>query len=145
MNKINLPDGAWAVLRDPEDVTERQRRPLVRLQRRTIMKAAPQLANLNLEKMSPAEALATIAPALSDEDFDALEDIDDLVIVTLVDSWSFDQPVSVDGAIDIPSKARRALLEEARPLLSRLLGETSDEDVLNPESPTAPANGSDRP
>ena len=145
MNKISLPDGAWAVLRDPEDVTERQRRPLIRLQRRTIMKAAGQLAGLDLEKMTPGQALEKLAPALSDEDFDALEDIDDLVIVTLVDSWSFDLPVSVDGALDMPSKARAKLLEECRPLLSRLLGETSDEDVLNPESPTVPANGSDRP
>lgn len=145
MNKISLPNGAWAVLRDPEDITERQRRPLVRLQRRTLMKAATQLAGVDLQNMTEREALQKIAPALSDEDFDALEDIDDLVIVTLVDSWSFEQPVSVDGSLDLPSKTRSALIEEIRPLLSRLLGETSDEDVLNPESPTVPANGSDRP
>jgi len=145
MNKVNLPDGGWAVLRDPETVTERQRRPLVRLQRRTIMKSASALAGLDLDKMTPADALTKLAPTLSDEDFDALEDIDDMVIVTLVDSWSYEQPVTVDGSLDLPSKARSALLEECRPLMSRLLGDTTDEDVLDPDSPTEPANGSDRP
>lgn len=145
MNKISLPDGAWAVLRDPQEITERQRRPLVRLQRRTIMKAAPTLAGLDLESMTPDDALAKLAPSLSDEDFDALEDIDDMVIVTLVDSWSFDLPITIDGSLDLPSKTRQALLEECHPLLARLLGDTSDAEVLDPESPTAPANGSVRP
>ena len=144
MTKVSLPDGAWAVLRDPETVTERQRRPLVRLQRRTVMKAAPLLKDVDLEKLTPGDALQVMAGALTDDDFDMLEEIDDHVIATLVDSWSYDAPVTVDGALDLPSKARKALLAECRPLMGPLLGDTPDSDVLDPESPTAPANGSDR-
>jgi hypothetical protein len=145
INKISLPDGAWAVLRDPETVTERRRRPLVRLQRRTIAKAAPALAELDIQNMSAGEALKAIGPLLSDEDFDALEDIDDLVIAVLVESWSFDFAVSAENSLDLPGPTRSALLKECHPLLGKLLGETSDEDVLDPESPTEPANVSDRP
>lgn len=143
--KIDLPDGAWARLRDPEEITERQRRPLLRLQRRASLKVAPHLANLGAVNTNTADFLAKIAPLLDDEDFNALEDIDDLVIATLVEDWSYEQAVTVDGALDLPSKARRPLIEACRPLLDRLLGETSDDDVVNPDSPTAPANGSDRP
>lgn len=145
MNKVSLPDGAWAMLRDPDEVTERQRRPLVRLQRRALAKAAPQLAGVDLDKLTPAEALEKLAPMLASDDFDALEEIDDLVIEVLVDSWSFTFDVSADASLDLPSKARAALIDECRPLLGRLLGDTSDADVLDPASPTVPANGSDRP
>ena len=144
MDKVSLPDGAWAVLRDPDQVTERQRRPLVRLQRRALAKAAPQLQGVDLEELTPAEVLERLAPMLASEDFDALEEIDDHVIAVLVESWSFDFPVSADTSLDVPSKARVALVEECRKLLPRLLGDTTDEDVFDPSSPTVPANGSDR-
>lgn len=145
MNKISLPDGAWAVLRDPDEVTERRRRPLVRLQRRALAKAGPLLSGVDLESMTPAQALETLAPMLASDDFDALEEIDDHVIEVLVESWSFELPVTADGSLDLPPAARAALVKECKPLLPRLLGDVTDEDVLDPTSPTAPANGSDKP
>lgn len=147
MEKVALPDGAWAQLRDPDEITERQRRPLQRLQRRTIMKALPHLAleGVEIDKVSPAEFLNKLAPLLSDEDLDALEEIDDHVIVTLVESWSFDVPVSLDSTLDLPSKQRKALLAECNKLMGRVMGDTPDEDVLDVSSPTTPASDSDRP
>jgi hypothetical protein len=145
VNKVSLPDGAWAVLRDPEEVTERRRRPLIRLQRRALAKAGPHLAGVDLDAITPEQALEKLAPMLAGDDFDALEEIDDLVIEVLVDSWSFDLPVTADGSLDLPPSARAALVKECKPLLGRLLGDTADEDVLDPASPPVPANDSDRP
>jgi hypothetical protein len=144
-NKVSLPDGGWAVLRDPLEVTERQRRPLVRLQRRVAVKAAPHLSGVDLAALSPTQALEKLAPLLSEEDLNALEDIDDLIIATLVDSWSYDPPVSVEGVLDLSGTARSALLDECRPLVGPLVGDTADDEVLDPASPTVPANGSDKP
>ena len=137
MKKIELPGDNWAKLRDPDEVTERQRRPLVRLQRKTLLKATNSLEASNI---SQREIMSRLSP----EDYDALEEVDDLVIQALVDSWSYDFPPNKEGAVDLPGSARSVLLKACRPLLPRLLGATSDADVLDTESPTTPANDSDR-
>ena len=145
MKKVLLPGDNWAMLRDADEVTERQRRPLVRLQRRTMIKLAPSFAGSDIQDMKPAEFLKTIAPALSAEDYDALEEIDDVLIATLVADWSFPYSVSAENSLDLPPAVREALLGECRERTDALLGVTTDEDVLNPESPTVAANDSDKP
>lgn len=144
--KISLPDGAWAVLRDPEMVTERQRRPLVQLQRKVLgSDVGGVLVGAQGTDLSPAETLQLLRPVMASDDFNMIEQIDDLLMVVLIDSWSYEQPVTVDATLDLPRPARSALLAACKPLLGKLLGDTSDEDVLDPASPTVPANGSDKP
>ena len=58
---------------------------------------------------------------------------------------AYDFGVTREGVLELPAPARLELLRQCRPLVPRLLGETTDEDVLNPDSPTVPANGSDKP
>lgn len=145
MDKITLPDGGWAVLRDPADVTERQRRPLVRLQQR-LLGSDVGAALIGAQGDIPKdEALELIRPQMASDDFDMVAQLDDLLLVTLLDSWSYDGEITADSVLDLPGKVRTVLLEACKPLLGPLLGETSDADVLDPASPTVPANGSDRP
>ena len=136
MSKVSLPGDAWAVLRDPETVTEGRRRPIIRLQRRILMRAGATETGLTRKQLTER---------LSPEDYDSLEDVDDMVMAALVSSWSYDADVTPEGLLELPGPARSALLKACRPLIPRLLGETTDEDVLNPESPTTPANDSDKP
>jgi hypothetical protein len=144
-NKVSLPDGAWAVLRDPESVTERQRRPLIRLRRRMLgSSVGERLLDSDLSSLPTGDALRLLQPVIGSDDFNLLEEIDDLIIAILVESWSFDAEPSVESVLDLPASVRRALIAECKPLVGPLVGEASDEDVLNPDSPTEPASGSDR-
>lgn len=94
LEEITLPSGAWVKLRDPEDTTEAQRKPVTRLQMR--MAWNPKLMATIKGEGSSSD--------LSDTEIDWLFDYNDAIVVALVESWSFEQPVTVDGLRAIPGK-----------------------------------------
>lgn len=115
MDKIDLPGGAWAQLRDPDTVTERQRKPFIH-----------------------AVGRVSKADEMSDGGLSALVDVQDALVLAMVESWSFDAPVSADGLLDLPHKAATALRLACTPFQPELMpdfGPTPD-----PESPSAPSN-----
>lgn len=110
MDKIELPGGAWAALRDPDVVTERQRKPLIL--------AAQRLA--------------------AEGNLSVMVDVQDAVVLAMVESWSFDVPVTADGLLDVPAKTLTALRLACEGFAAELMpdfGPTPD-----PESPSAPSN-----
>lgn len=112
MDKIDLPGGAWAQLRDPDTITERQRRPI---------KAA----------MIAAGSSGEFQAALADGIFDHL-------VLALLESWSFDAPVTAEGLLDLPGSAYDALTKACTPMLKQILPDFAP--TPDPESPSAPSN-----
>lgn len=134
--KIDLPSGGWAELRDPETITVRMRRPIERVQMRLgwdsdiqslarwqtrvakEIEAAKQQAEDSGEEFDAAAFEPSIPAPLrqsdvSDEQLDLLSDLTDAVTVALVESWSYPAPVGMDALQDLPQKDYEALLEAA--------------------------------
>jgi len=135
--EITLPGGT-AVLRDPEQVTERHRRPVTRI-------------NLQLAG-SPVGDLLQVKATLSEEEFDQrirkligspaymlLDDLADAVIVAMVESWSFDAPVTLDGLLDLPGPAYDELKNVTGKSVTALLPNFGPNP--DPDSPTPPSAG----
>lgn len=145
--KIPLPDGAWARLRDPKKVPERLRRPLLELQRKSLVALGPEFAAAQDKgkELSAADNYLVLK-GLVDSGRSAIgEEIEDQLIATLVYDWSFDFKADVEGVLELPGDARAELAKACKPLVGPLMGETTDADVLDPDSPTEPGSGSDKP
>jgi hypothetical protein len=124
MQRINLPSGATADLREVADVTERGRRPIKRIQTR--LAGLPAFVNAVEEAQSQAEgvdltpeAQLKIAAGMG-EAFDLLEDLNDSLVVALVAGWSYAFPVSVDACQDLPGRDLDALRAAVSPYLAQL-------------------------
>ena len=135
-DKVEFP-GGWAKLRDPEDVTERQRRPLAKVRRALLASDVGDVlverAALG-EKADDKEIAKLFKPVLNREEWDLLSDSSDLLIVALVEEWSFDTPVTVDEVKNLPGRAYKALRKACDPLLDAVLGDDGDDEVGDPDS-----------
>jgi hypothetical protein len=120
--KIPLPDDGWALLRDPAKVSERLRRPVTNLAARL----QPEIV----------KATAAEEPVLDPETFDQFQALNDLVIVALVEEWSFDRPVTIDSVGDLPGDAYDMLRRETAKHVNALLPDFSPNP--DPASPTGP-------
>jgi hypothetical protein len=144
-DKIDLP-GGWAKLRDPEDVPERLRRPLLRVQESL---GATDVGQRMLEKqqadggLTEAEVAAMMLPLIGSatwEDFQRTQY--DQLLCALVEEWSFETPITVDAMQDLPGRAYKALRAECDPLLPAVLGNVVDaeQEIDDPNSPTTPGS-----
>jgi hypothetical protein len=138
--KIALPDGGWALLRDPQNITERQRRPLNRLQARVAGSAVGALI-AHKATMTDVEFEEESRKILGSEDFALLDELNDALIGVLVDSWSYDSEPSADAALDLPGPVYEALKNECAKHVTALAPQFTPVDAENPESPTAPSAG----
>lgn len=122
--KLSLPDEGWVLLRDPAKVPERLRRPV------TNMAAG----------LRPAVVAATGEegdPSLTAELLGEFQALNDLVIVALVEEWSFGgTPVTVDAVGDLPGDAYDVLRRECAKRVNDLLPDFSPDP--GPASPTGP-------
>ena len=140
--KIDLPDGGWALLRDPRRVTERQRRPVTRLQARLAGSAVgallAQRGNLS-DKKFEEEA----RKVLGSDDYGLLDDLNDALIEALVDSWSYEDPPSAAAAMDKPGPVYDKIKRECAKHVTALTPDFSptDESLADPASPTGPSAG----
>lgn len=121
-HKIN--DG-WVVLRDPREVSERHRRPIIA--KATSMRRAA-------EKV---QSEAEVGDDISEEEFLSLYEFNDLVAVALVKEWSWGFPVSLEGLLDLPAQDYDAVLRLTAPLVTDLMPKFEpDTESNDPESPT---------
>lgn len=139
--RIDLPDGHHAELRDPTKVSERLRRPC--LAAATDM-ASEKGAMEALQVADDNEALKLV----SADTITKLGRLNDLVIVALVESWSYDVPIDVDTLLDLPGDAYTQLLADTAPLITDLLPNMSPDGAVDeageriPAHPFGPSNGS---
>ncbi|HZQ33725.1 MAG TPA: hypothetical protein VFB19_18585 [Mycobacterium sp.] len=143
--KVSLPGENWAHLRDPSEVTERQRRPLTEIQERISLSNAGAMLIAHedeLEALSVKDQLRLLREAgATPEELALLRQGDDRLLLALVSEWSFDAPVTEDGMLDVPSHALDALKKECQKYAKALSGGTTDEDVLADDSPTPRSDG----
>lgn len=124
MMRIDLPSGATADIREVADVTERQRRPIKRIQ--THLAGLPGFVNAveeakaqgDGEALSP-EAQLKIASGMG-EAFDLLEELNDALVAALVAGWSYAFPVSADACQDLSGRDLDALRAAVSPFLAQL-------------------------
>lgn len=153
--RIDLPNGAWAELRDPADVTTRQRRLVEHAGRRLspgvmnrIQAAAQRLEEAKKAGDEEAVKLATLAASeasadLSPEDQDAFDTIRDYGIVALVENWSFAGSVTLDAVLDLPARAGDELRKATDELIGAMFVDPSPDP--NPTAPGGGSNGSATP
>lgn len=113
---LALPNGAHALIRDPEAISQRARRPFE--------KAKTQMALLVGEqddKLPESEiALILTRKLIETDQWELADEMNDLMILMFVESWSFEGPVTRDALIDLPGNAYSALMEHCRPMLDRV-------------------------
>jgi hypothetical protein len=124
MQHLTLPSGATADLREVCDVTERQRRPIKRIQ--TKLAGLPAFVNAvkeaeaqgNGTELTPDQQLK-IAAGMG-EAFDLLEELNDALVAAMVAGWSFGFVVSADAVQDLPGRDLDALRAAVSPFLAQL-------------------------
>ena len=117
--------GGWVELRDPELVPERLRRPLVS---QSVL--ASQFANVDLESDDVDSELASKA-------VDFFSTLNDLLAVALVEEWSFSEPITIEGLMNLPGKSYDSIRREVSPMVSKLMpdfGATDDPKALTETS-----------
>ena len=118
MQKTNLT-GGWVELRNPVEVPERLRRPVVH-------------ASIDAQRFADLEE-----GDFTGADMNQLQVLNDLVAIALVKEWSFDAAISLDGLLDLPSGAYDELLA----LVSPQVGELMPNFGVNPD-PKVPTENS---
>ena len=135
--KISLPSGGWAVLRAASAVPVKLRRPVEKAilalgqsQAKSALVSAPDL--------SDSEKVAEVAASIKPEILDQFNELNDLLIVAIVESWSFEAPISVESLGDFPQADYEALQEIAAKDVTSMMprfGASND-----PNSPTKPSD-----
>ena len=109
--KIELANGGWAVLRDPASVSVKLRRPV----EKALMTIARSQAKNAL--LAPSDVAANLDPATIDQFYE----LNDLLIVALVESWSFEKDITLDNVLELPSEAYKTLQEATASAISTML------------------------
>ncbi|MBM9504521.1 hypothetical protein [Actinacidiphila acididurans] len=122
-------------------MTERQRRPIKRLQAQLVADADFAAAITQAKRSGGTDSLTDeeemrIAAGMGSA-FDTLENLNDSLIVALVAGWSYGHPVTLDGVQDIPGHDLDALRKECAPLMRQLMPDF--EPTPDPESPIGPS------
>jgi hypothetical protein len=84
------------------------------------------------------DTAAKIAESIGDDTLDRFNDLNDLLIVARVESWSFDTPVHLDAVLDLPAGVYEVLQAKCAERVTEMLpnfGESSDGN--SPTSPSA--------
>lgn len=122
--KHELNDG-WVILRDAREVSERHRRPII-AKATSMRKAAEKVQSESQD-----------GDEISESEFLALYEFNDLVAIALIKEWSWDLPISLEGLLDLPAKDYDQVLKLTAPLVTELMPKFEpDPENTDPESPT---------
>lgn len=147
ITRHQLPDKAWADLRDSAEVPERLRRPVRRLQMllaadpafKSVVDAAQSGGAQAMQDIDESAAVDMMA-GMGETAFTRMDEMNDHLVISRVAGWSFAGEVSLEGLLDLPGGAYDAL----RTLCAdgALGGGPDFSPSQDPESPTAPSTGS---
>lgn len=130
MEKLELPDGAWAQIRDKNTVTERDSRlinralmrmlvPSAKLRAGTIAKIGQELTDKDDTVMTQAElatrgsARMAVYATLDDKEIDDLEGYDAVVAAVMTEAWSLPDPITAASVLTLPSRLFTPLAKAA--------------------------------
>lgn len=153
--RLELPDG-WADIRDPKKVAYGRRKPVskagIKLARyradleelaaaskaREASEAHPEILGVvpigPSEKAEAEEAPANYIP--TEEEVEMLEALQEAATVALVNAWSWEFPVSIEGLQELPGDAARELVEHCTVHVEALF--TNTDPSPDESSPTTP-------
>lgn len=140
MTTLTLPSGQTATLRDPKTVSERLRRPIANA---NIEWAATNtfkrmVERARLPKVAKAKADEADPIPLVGEDLILVDRLNDLTAVALVESWSYEFPVTLETLQDITGPDYDALRAASKPFFNELI--LNVQPTSDPDSPTEPSN-----
>jgi signal transduction histidine kinase len=142
-----LPDGGWADLRDPADVSERLRRPVRAIQMRLaqnpafseVVADAKKKGVQAMDDIDEAKAVE-MATVMGEDAITLMDDLNDRLIVSRVAGWSYEAEVTIDALQDLPGGA----YDELKKLCAE--GALSSGPDFSPsteaDSPTGPSTAS---
>lgn len=124
-DKLQLPGGHHAILKDPMEITERQaravQRKFVELGRKM---RGPGQANDDVV-LTPdptrAPAVEDDADGMSDEKLDLVEEFEHYIIAYFIESWDFDFKPTGVNLYDLPRPVYNKLDEATEPLIAELV------------------------
>jgi len=140
--KIELGNGGWAILRDPAAVPVKLRRPVEKM----LMAVGRGQAKAALEAKEAAIANAktgdqidpsAIAATMDSKTIDQFYELNDLLIVARVESWSFELPISVDSLGELAQEDYELLQKIAAQNVTTMVPNFGLSN--NPDSPTPPS------
>ena len=152
-NIVPLSGGNSAELRSAAELSERQRRPVVRARAQVSPTGEAALIASNRlvvdakeedkEKKLSAEDRAKLEAQVqfTAADIDILNEVNDLAVVAFVKHWSFpDKPITLENVLDLASPDYDALRVAVAPLTDELF--VSFAPNKDPKSPTEPSSDS---
>ena len=140
--KIELGNGGWAILRDPAAVPVKLRRPVEKMlmavglgQAKAALEAKQEaIANAKTgDTIDPSTVAANMDPTVIDQFYE----LNDLLIVARVESWSLDLPISVDSLGDLTQEDYELLQKVAAQNVTTMVPNFGLSN--NPDSPTPPS------
>lgn len=133
---IDLPGGASAEFRDPQSLTEGQRRPV----RRKMLELSDTAKSAAVATNGDIKAATEMAKTMTADDLDIMQDVADLVTVALVTSWTFGvEPPTVADLLNLPGPAYDALTSAAMAHMGAFVGVDFTPTPPGVESPTGPS------
>jgi hypothetical protein len=118
-DKVEVAFG-WVVLRDPRMVKDRERK--------RILSAALGLSEDDMQDMLKRS---------KSQSFSEQHDFENVFAATMIDEWSFDEPVTSEGLSELPWVTRKDITEVVSPLFRGLFPEFDPDP--SPDSPTEPS------
>ena len=100
-NKIELSNGGWAILRDSATVPVRLRRPVEKVMIEISQGSAGDALKSAPSDLSDEAKAAEVASNLDISVYDTFNNLNDLMIVARVESWSIGDTVTLDGVLDL--------------------------------------------
>lgn len=113
MSRHEIP-GGWVVLRDPEVVPERLRRPLF----------------ANSVKMQQFADMEQV----SSEALEALSEYNDLLAIAMIQEWSFGGEVTANALLDLPGNTYDAIRKLVAPFVTKLVPDFSVDGADDPKA-----------
>ena len=142
--KVDLPGGGWANIKDPEELTNRDRK-LLRRHAFGAVELGDKLRGLGVKPGTkpqdiPDDLAEQVAKAITPDDWDTLSDSQGAFIVAYTAEWSLDRPLpTMDDVDDLPGPIFDALAVATADLGDGSLEVTVD-DQQDPGSPTGPSH-----
>ena len=140
--KIELGNGGWAILRDPAAVPVKLRRPVEKMLMAVGRGQAKAALEAKQEAIANAKTGDTIDPSavaanMDSTVIDQFYELNDLLIVARVESWSFDLPINVDSLGDLTQEDYELLQKIAATNVTTMVPNFGLSN--NPDSPTPPS------
>lgn len=130
----STPSGMTYLLRSPENVPERLRRPVTRK-----LVELSNTVGVTGDGRTPdpfAKPDDSAVENVTPEEIDLADELNDLLVVALVAEWSLGVPITVDALLDLPKGDYDSLRQTVAPFVTAML--PSFEPTPDADSPTPP-------